>query len=97
MSVILTGMELPNNCQECRLMVDYWCYAKTENGNPGPTYLYNRPDWCPLRPLPDVHGDLIDRNELLEEHERIVDSWGKAHIVSAGAIRNAPVIVEAEG
>lgn len=56
MSVIVKGMEMPENCSECRLMADYWCYAKTINGQPGPTFMDHRPDWCPLRPMPEKHG-----------------------------------------
>lgn len=37
MSVIVKGMEMPDNCSECLLMVDFWCYAKPPNGQPGPT------------------------------------------------------------
>lgn len=59
MSVIVKGMEMPVNCKECRLMVDFWCYAKTTNGQPGPTIMDHRPDWCPLVPMPEQYIGLL--------------------------------------
>ena len=60
MSVIVKGMEMPKNCGECRLMVDFWCYAKTTNGQPGPIFMDHRPDWCPLVPMPEQYiGSIV--------------------------------------
>lgn len=49
----------------------------------------DRPDWCPLRPLPETHGPLIDQTALLNAKW----DWCDAE----EAIRNMPTIVEAEG
>lgn len=103
MSIIVTGMEMPDNCGECRLMVDYWCYAKQVNGQPGPTFMEKRPDWCPLRPLPDVHGDLVDISQ--EVNIEYFDDMNQEWSWKAGTVADALVvceefpmtIVEAEG
>lgn len=56
MSVIVLGMEMPENCHECRLCMQE---ADTELGVCVPCGLIgfgweaysDRPDWCPLRTL----------------------------------------------
>ena len=30
-----------------------------------------RPDWCPLIEVPEPHGDLIDRQKLLEDNKHL--------------------------
>lgn len=58
------------------------------------------PDWCPLRPLPETHGDLVDRQVLMDEAKRISgpitgdgwDNWGVYALID-----RQPAIVEAEG
>ena len=104
MGIYLPNMEMPISCDKCRFFawsrgVGQHCavasditFHATINGM---DVAYERNGNCPLVPVPP-HGDLIDRDALLQEHERIVDSWGLAHIVSAQAIRNAPAIIEAE-
>lgn len=48
------------------------------------------PDWCPLRPLPEKHGRLIDADEL-------EDVFYRFHSQSVGYVQDAETIVEAEG
>ena len=64
MSVIVKGMEMPDTCEECQLMADGWCYGM--KNQPGTIYFHARPDWCPLHPLPEKHGRLIDDSQLRE-------------------------------
>lgn len=70
MSVIVMGMEMPIACDDCKLryrhqgayvtdhcfynmkIIDPWTFGRSRNGD--------KPDWCPLRPLPEKHGRLID-------------------------------------
>ena len=66
MSVLIKGMEMPNNCGECFLYGlesagngMYWDYCR------GMRQIIDNPDdgrdsYCPLVPVPP-HGDLIDR------------------------------------
>lgn len=79
MSVIVKGMEMPKDCRECRMMEYHertgktWC--KPADGLLADTYrpiMYDgRPDWCPLVELPEHHGDLIDRQKLLEDNKHL--------------------------
>lgn len=65
MSVIVKGMEMPKSCDDC-LCYDCWgnkCLAKD-------IYIDNvhiRSECCPLVEVPTPHGDLIDRNSLIDE------------------------------
>ena len=102
MSGIYIQMEMPKNCRSCRLAtyeMNYGYICKVLNTDVEDGVVFkpwkNRRKDCPLISVPP-HGRLIDADELLQEHERIVDSWGKAHIVSAQAIRNAPTIIPAD-
>ena len=65
MSVIVKGMEMPKNCQECALYIEGACYAK---GYRDYRLIMDqsKPDDCPLIELPP-HGRLILENG--EEYE----------------------------
>ena len=71
MSVVVLGMEMPNNCCECELCYDLMgCGATGEYfykgglAESGFDSCNDRLPNCPLRPLPDHHGRLIDGDEL---------------------------------
>lgn len=100
MSVIIKGMKLPKNCDNCDLiqfddegleahcpLSPYyrWC------GTP-PDY---RPEGCPLVEVPTPHGRLIDADELIRCIEH---AFGDKHIVKlvANIIERQPTIIEAE-
>ena len=111
MSVVIKGMKMPNNCDECP------CYYETEGAwrNEcevlGKEYIAsdNRPEWCPLVELPP-HGRLIDADALkavvCEALKKALDNdsvnlFGAvlAEFVARGftdEIENAPTIIEAE-
>ena len=75
MSVYIKGFPLPNNCGACPLRLA-WCRERI--------YMVNRPDRCPLVPVPP-HGDLIDRDDFYEtEYVEVED------------IDAAPTIIPAE-
>ena len=66
MSILIKGMGMPKNCDECP------CYYETEGAwrnecevlRKEYTASENRPSWCPLIELPP-HGDLIDRDKFI--------------------------------
>ena len=92
MSVLIKGMEMPENCRECPVALSgkYCRINKTHT-----TYikLPIRPDHCPLVELPEKHGRLIDADVLIEEAQ--VDSaYGYVDIKQ---IYDAPTVIEAEG
>ena len=61
MSILIKGMEMPENCDKCRFQSELrlYCNAMPDNfcGN---TDDIERPDWCPLVEIPTPHGRLID-------------------------------------
>ena len=92
MSILIKGMDMPKNCQECDLYIEGACYAK---GYRDYRLIMDKskPDDCPLIELPP-HGDLVDRNELLAEYDR-------QHEGEAGNARKimeqGETVIEAEG
>lgn len=80
MSVLIRGMDMPENCDKCRFCVNsftdnapmYECAVQSYD-NVSVTVDYSgkpfdfRPDWCPLIELPEKHGDLVDRDALMSE------------------------------
>ena len=69
MSVLIEGMEMPENCDKCPLKVfdddgDYCPFTSIW------TLSIGRQDNCPLIEVPDGHGRLIDADELIEDLER---------------------------
>lgn len=101
MADILIHLEMPTQCGNCPISTNtrrctiLW----REFGDPS-----KRLEDCPLIPLPEGHGDLIDRDALLNEGADISDGydvggfceateWG----YSTKMIENAPTIVPAEG
>lgn len=98
MSIIVKGMRMPDTCEECQVSCEVgsdlhcqvtddgnkWGWKKSENG------FESRPDWCPLLPLPEKHGRLIDADEATRGS---LERTGKRLL----AIDTAPTIVEAEG
>lgn len=65
MSVVIKDMEMPESCEECRMLTDAgFCSAKPKDfcGYASEFFLI-RPDWCPLVEI-KPHGDLVDVNEI---------------------------------
>ena len=72
MSVIVKGMEFPENCLKCDLRgydanagEEYCPFTQVECLSIG------RQEACPLVELPEKHGDLIDRQKLLEDNKHL--------------------------
>lgn len=72
MSVLIRGMEMPKNCDDCFLADCYWaCNSKSKH--------------CPLVEIPP-HGRLIDADFLLAEYDKIhVGKPGGARLLIANA------------
>jgi hypothetical protein len=54
--VIITGMEMPVDCYSCDIRFGFACPAKEGKRI---QQVYARPDWCPLRSVPEWH-DVAD-------------------------------------
>ena len=67
MSVIVKNMEMPENCDVCRMRTDACFCSAMPKEFCGYADEQKRPDWCPLVELPEKHGDLIDRDVLLKQ------------------------------
>ena len=101
MSVLIKGMEMPKNCDECPVAL---CGKYCRINQTYTTYraLPIRPDHCPLVELPEHHGRLIDA-EFLKEHLYTCATNGRPlHRMYQEldelleAINDIPTVVEAE-
>ena len=113
MSVIVKGIKMSETCEECTYQTKGACFAS--GVNKGTITIRrmdkDRPDWCPLVPLPEKHGDLIDKdeavkrwgldkatkygNETAEQQHFSYSTMMMYEIVDI--LDDAPVIIEAEG
>ena len=113
MGVFIKGMEMPKKCAECNFCVNdgkderpiFVCACKSDDlvnvlvEDYGVVFGF-RPSWCPLIPLPEEHGDLIDRDALIEK----CGDWYTEEGAECGFIGSVkslldaqPTIIEAEG
>lgn len=99
MSVIVKGMQLPANCYSCGLanfLSDGEPYC-VRTMKPCTHINLVRPSWCPLEYMPEKHGDLIDRDVILEfAAERKQINPELLDIVSLDLLKAATVIVKKE-
>lgn len=101
MSVIIKGMKMPKSCDSCDLiqfddeeleahcpLSPYyrWC------GTP-PDY---RPEGCLLVEIPTPHGDLVDRDDLTDEINRVTFAERYDYNVAYNIVTDAETIIEAE-
>lgn len=101
MGVYIKDMEMPECCDDCFLYFEdidesVVCAAGNKVIEKINT-LSERPNWCPLIPIPP-HGRLGDLNALFEEVYKV---WGTEYDASAcntlmGLINDAPTIIPAE-
>ena len=97
MSVIVKGMEMPENCGKCRFVgacgvhgIEEWPDIESIMFNDIIGIDGSRDEACPLHPLPEKHGRLIDADEL-------EDVFYRFHSQSVGYVQDMETIVEAEG
>lgn len=105
MSVIVLGMEMPTSCLICDI---FPCFKWDEN-----VHEEGRAEGCPLIPLPEKHGRLIDadafktmcREAVMDIRDEVFlpQDIEKARVLSEVTenlcldLDEAPTIVEAEG
>lgn len=118
MSVVVVGMEIPSTCEECRIRIevgsDMHCplfvgSQLQDFGRKSECGFDDRPNWCPLRPLPENHGRLADLDAIIRElrsgkseTEEGYDGAkkpGSSLVLELliGYLDGRPTIVEAEG
>lgn len=100
MSVLIEGFKFPDSCRNCRLKDfttrgETYCIANgmtlAEDYIEVPTF--RRADWCPLVELPEKHGDLIDRNKLIENKFKNDISYA----AFVNLVKRQVAVVKAEG
>ena len=107
MSVIVRGMEMPNNCQECTCINGEHFYCQAVGRKPqDENIISRRPDWCPIADVPTPHGRLIDADLLSKIlKKRAEDEWNKntapfswsyAYECLIDTLDIMPTIIEAE-
>lgn len=79
MSVVVIGMEMPENCGKCPFLIeediDFDVCRQCGAGKNG--YIYEKdidgfPSDCPLVAFPDKHGRVIDEDDVINAiHERL--------------------------
>lgn len=113
MSVVVRGMEMPENCLKCPMQFGGWCYVSPPeiDERVAPTVdeavEKGKPDWCPLVEVPEKHGRLIDADALIRfVEDRYEITWESD--CYEGGIKDAcsdilekidtmPTVIEAEG
>ena len=103
MSILIRGMEMPKNCQECGLYIEGACYAK---GYRDYRSIMDtaKPDDCPLVELPP-RGRLIDAtfeenhyaSMLLDPTPDVTEQDKHKAKIIIEALRMAGTVIEAEG
>lgn len=101
MSILIKGMKMPKNCDNCDLiqfddegleahcpLSPYyrWC------GTP-PDYI---PEGCRLVEIPTPHGDLVDRDDLIDEINRVMFAERYDYNAAYNIVTDAETIIEAE-
>ena len=105
MSILIKGMEMPENCDKCRFQsaLRLYCDAMPYNfcGN---TDDIERPDFCPLIEIPTPHGRLIDA-AFEEQHYTsmttnptpdVTEQDKHNSLVIVRALQMAKTVIEAE-
>jgi len=99
MSILIKGMEMPTSCDNCWALDDYGDYPRCRITEEQRGYNFpireKRMDKCPLVPVPP-HGDLIDRDALMQHEVLLLRDGGRLSIIYASYVRNAPTIIPAE-
>ena len=102
MSVLIRGMEMPQKCGQCKFYhIEYPMYCMAVKGyrTVGAPYGMPRPDWCPLTEVKEPHGDLVDKDKLMQEFLDSDldylprDDWKEIIQIVSGA----DVVIKAEG
>lgn len=113
MSLLIKGMEMPQNCDKCFFCHyihadedhEHFYVCSLENWKKPITHLplnpiqaKSKPEWCPLVEVPP-HGRLIDADNLLSVLDILCDKGGDIRYWEqlAWIIKDCPTIIEAEG
>ncbi len=97
--VLVKGVKMPKRCYDCPFCETegyITCLCTPDWKDIGKmTWIKRRPSWCPLVEVPEPHGDLVDRNDLLLEIENYPRSCGIIREEIEAEIKELPTILEA--
>ena len=104
MSILSKGMEMPEKCGDCRMMVDGWCYAIGDGYGVRQDSMVRKPSWCPLEEVQthdkrtETHAcDLIDRQaaiDALKQQADTMSGWSERYAEQRKGVLTAVNIVE---
>ena len=67
MGIYIKGMQMPKNCHSCPMCLMRFCQAGDRELSEQETRPNaKRPEDCPLVPVPEPHGRLIDASEEIQ-------------------------------
>ena len=96
MSAIIKGIKKPRACEWCNFIcgsgMDWYCGV-------GRFMIYDYKSVnkdCPLINIPTPHGDLIDRDDVIEEINRIFPCHSDEYEWAYTTVEQADTIIEAE-
>lgn len=87
MSKAVLVMDMPDRCKDCdfydnNIHLEKICHAKVENSEKCGLYYREienhavKPDWCPLRPVPEKVTEPIDEEDIGKDYsEGTMDGW----------------------
>ena len=71
MSIVIQGMKMPESCRDCPCFNDeYWRCQVGNLWDKGSCPDRTKPEWCPLLPLPEKHGKLIDADDFVNHYRK---------------------------
>ena len=96
--MLIIDMPMPRGCAECPLKTFGGACSIPVFGN-GVNYkpFEERPDWCPIKGvLPDEHGDLIDREILLQTFQNADYETYNDYCEAFDTVESAEIVIAAE-
>ena len=90
MSILIKDMNMPTRCADCPMCYDFISCQLEGKAFGEIDCIEIRADWCPLIELPP-HGDLIDRDavlEILSDKNAAWDGYVK--------VKALPIVIESE-
>lgn len=107
MSLLIKGVEMPDSCLNCRFRTTILknvlsptmrtsVYACLINGMEINNWYEEKHKNCPLIEIPTPHGDLVDRDDLIDEINRVTFVKRYDYDVAYNIVTDAETIIEAE-
>lgn len=109
MSVLIKGyMEVPKNCVNCPFRYEYdfeiFCTITSAQLFSADLFGFRRHELCPLMEVSVPHGDLVDRETLMQEVKKYIikpdavtnNMWNECVKTIMYEIKNTHTIIEEE-